>query len=268
MVLKSHLKQFESLPKAKAKFIKSLRLKKYRLQENSFVLEGEKNVSLLLASAHQVTTLVGTPHFLNTHRDLLQGRQLEVFSADKETLNNLGNLEENHNALAVAPILPSAAWEIAPQQYGLVLDDIQNPGNLGTIIRLADWYGLAGVICSPTTVELYNPKVLQASMGSFLHVKVYYTDLPSYLAEVCVPIMGTFTSGESLHDPHTVYPPEGLIVIGNEAKGINPQLLPYIQQKLSIPRYGQAESLNAALAAGIVCDNLRRVGYGRANSGH
>jgi len=263
MVFESHVKQFERLPKAKVKFIKSLRLKKNRLQENNFFLEGEKNVSLLLASAYEVTTLVATPHFLHTYAHLLQGRQMEVFSIPEETLRDLSNLEENHTALAVATIPPPAAWEITPQQYGLVLDDIQNPGNLGTIIRVADWYGLAGIICSPTTVELYNPKVLQASMGSFLHVKVHYTDLPSYLAKARVPIIGTFTSGESLHDPHTVYPSEGLIVIGNEAKGINPQLLPYIQQKLSIPRYGEAESLNAALAAAIVCDNLRRVWYGR-----
>lgn len=258
MVSESHLEQFEHFSKAKVKFIKSLRLKKYRLQKNSFILEGEKNVSLLLASAYQVTTLVATSHFLHTYAHLLQGRQIEVFSTHEGTLRDLSNLEENHTALAVATTPPPANWDILPQQYGLVLDNIQNPGNLGTIIRVADWYGLAGIICSPTTVELYNPKVLQASMGSFLNVKVHYTDLSSYLAKARVPIIGTFTNGENLHDPRTVYLSEGLIVIGNEAKGISPQLLPYIQQKLTIPRYGQAESLNAALAAAIVCDNLRR----------
>lgn len=266
MVLETQFKRFGHLSKAKAKLIKSLRLKKYRWQENSFVVEGEKNVSLLLASSYQVATVVATPHFLHTYAPLLQQSLLEVFSVDEKTLRDLSNLEENHTALAVAAIPPPAAWEILPQQYGLVLDDIQNPGNLGTIIRVADWYGLAGIICSPTTVDLYNPKVLQASMGSFLHVKVYYTDLPSYLAKAPVPIMGTFTSGESLHDPHTMYPSGGLIAIGNEAKGISSQLLPYIQQRLSIPRYGQAESLNAALAAAIVCDNLKRVGQGRLNN--
>jgi TrmH family RNA methyltransferase len=263
MVLEPHFKQFERLSKAKVKFIKSLRLKKYRLQENSFVLEGEKSVSLLLASPYQVTTLVATPHFLNAYAHLLQGRPIEVFSVHEAIIKDLSNLEENHTALAIAPMRPSVAWEILPRQYGLVLDDIQNPGNLGTIIRVADWYGLAGIICSPTTVDLYNPKVLQASMGSFLHVQVHYTDLTSYLAKAQVPIIGTFTSGESLHDPSTVYPAEGLIVIGNEARGISPQLLPYIQQRLHIPRYGQAESLNAALAAAIVCDNLKRVFHTR-----
>lgn len=260
MIWKPHLKKFEHLPSAKIKFIKKLRLKKYRLEENSFVLEGEKNVSLLLASTYQVTILVATPYFLHTYIHLLQDRPIEVFLANEETLRELSNLEENHTALAVATIPTPTAWQIGPQQYGLVLDDIQNPGNLGTIIRVADWYGLAGIICSPTTVELYNPKVLQASMGSFLHVQVHYTDLPSYLAKARLPIIGTFTSGESLHDPHTICPSEGLIIIGNESKGIHPQLLPYIQQKLTIPRYGQAESLNAALATAIVCDNLKQKG--------
>jgi RNA methyltransferase, TrmH family len=118
MVVESHLEQFERLSKTKVKFIKSLRLKKYRLQENSFVLEGEKNVSLLLASSYQVTMLIATSHFLNTYAHLLQERSIEVFSVSEETLRDLSNLEENHTALAVATIPPPVAWEI-PIRLGI-----------------------------------------------------------------------------------------------------------------------------------------------------
>lgn len=261
MVSQIHEGTAKGVSKSQAKYIKSLRFKKHRVLENRFVLEGEKNVCALLTSHYHVTMLVATPAFLMKYAHLLNNAAIEVFAMEREALTHLSALEANYTALAVAKIPPAEAWELHHKPYTLVLDNIQDPGNLGTIIRLADWYGLGGVVCSPTTVELYNPKVLQASMGSFIHVPVYYTDLPSYLAKATVPIIGTFTSGQSLHARETTYPAEGLIVIGNETHGIHAALLPYIQQRLTIPRYGHAESLNAALAAGIVCDNLMRVSY-------
>jgi len=260
MILQSHGGNFSSISKSKAKYIKRLGYKKYRLLENSFVIEGEKNVSLLLTSHYHVTILVATPLFLARYAHLLKNSSIEIFEIDREDLTYLSALEENYTALAVATI-PPPVLQLSSQPYSLVLDNIQDPGNLGTIIRLADWYGLGGIVCCPTTVELYNPKVLQASMGSFINVPVHYTDLPSYLAQAKVPIIGTFTSGESIHALETNYPPEGLIVVGNETHGINSELWPYIQQKITIPKYGHGESLNAALAAAIVCDNLSRVLY-------
>jgi RNA methyltransferase, TrmH family len=250
----SNLDSFKSLANKQAKFIKSLRLKKYRQQESSFVVEGAKNVSLLLASHYTVQMVVGTPAFLAAHSALWQGRALAVFQVAEAALAGLGSFKTNNAALAVAsmPALtapPAGAW-------GLVLDDIRDPGNLGTMVRIADWYNIPHLICSPNTVDLYNPKVLQASMGSFTRVQVHYTHLPTYLSSTALPILGTFTTGASVH--HASLPLPGLVVVGNEAKGISPDVLPYIQQRMSIPRYGQAESLNAAMATAIVCDHWRR----------
>eukprot|EP01132_Coremiostelium_polycephalum_P002940 gene2940-3666_t len=253
-----HCNDFGKFSKNHIKFIKSLRLKKYRLQEKKFVLEGAKNVTLLLASNYHVDMLVATSHFLDEHQSLLQQHNLPIFQIEQETLSNLGTFQENNAALAVATIPANQPIDISAHQYGLVLDGINDPGNLGTILRVADWYGISTVICSPSTVELYNPKVLHASMGSFMHTKVYYTDLPTYLSQTTLPIIGTFTQGENIHHPKMSWPLGGLLVIGNESHGISKTILPYIQQKVSIPRYGQAESLNAALATAIICDHVMR----------
>lgn len=266
MISQFHEGQFKRIATSQAKYIKSLRCKKGRIRANSFLLEGEKNVQLLLTSHYHITLLVATNTFLTKYAHLLNNSTMEVLAIDRAALTHLSALEENYTALAVATIPLSQAFYCDTQPYTLVLDNIQNPGNLGTIIRLADWYGLGGIVCSPTTVELYNPKVLQASMGSFINVPVHYTDLPSYLAAATVPIIGTFTSGQSIHAKETIYPAEGLIVIGNEVHGIHATLLPYIQHKLTIPRYGYAESLNAALAAAIVCDNVMRVLHQRSSA--
>ena len=253
-----HVETAEKLSKSRLKFIKSLRLKKYRLQENAFAIEGAKNVKLLLESDYEVQLVVGTAKFLHLHRELLMHRAVKTFQVGEELLASLGVLQHNNAALAVASIKPNRPITVADGEYGLVLDDIRDPGNLGTIIRIADWYGIGAIICSTTTVELCNPKVLHASMGSFTKVKLYYTDLPTYLNEAQLPIIGAFTTGEDVH--YASLPSEGLIVIGNETRGISKALMPYIQQQVSIPRYGGAESLNAAIATAILCDNLRRGG--------
>jgi len=255
----SHFQVYKSFSNAKVKFIKSLRLKKYRLQENSFILEGEKNVTQLLASDYQIKMVVCTAHFLNLYAHLLTKQVIEVFQVDEHILSALGTFQENNAALAIATIPENKPFELDKRPYSLVLDDMNDPGNLGTIIRIADWYQLGGIICSTNTVELYNSKVLHASMGSFLRVHVYYTDLSTYLAQSELPILGAFTNGPNIHDPEKTWPATGLIVIGNEAHGINQRLTPYIHQKISIPRYGHAESLNAAVATAVICDNLMRI---------
>lgn len=247
---------FQKLSSRHVKFIKSLRLKKYRQQEKAFLVEGAKNVAQLLAAPHTVQMLVGTPSFLAAHQALWQHRVEAVFQTDKATLAGLGTLTANQAALAVAPI-PAQSSEALPQEaWGLVLDDIRDPGNLGAILRIAAWYNIPTVVCSPTTVDLYNPKVLQASMGAFLQVQVHYTPLPTLLSHTTQPILGTFTAGDNLH--HVSLPCPSWIVIGNESQGIRPAVMPYIQQRITIPRYGQTASLNAAMATAIVCDHWKR----------
>lgn len=247
---------FQKLSSREAKFIKSLRLKKYRQQENAFVIEGAKNVTQLLTSSHAIQMLIGTPSFLAAHHALWQDKPYPIFQTDEHTLASLGILTTNKAALAVAPI-PAQHEEAPPADtWGLVLDNISDPGNLGTIVRTADWYNIPSLVCSPTTVDLYNPKVLQASMGSFLRVQVHYTPLPAFLNSTSQPIVGTFTQGDNLH--HATLPSPGWVVIGNESQGISPEIFSYIQQHITIPRYGQAESLNAAVATAIVCDRWQQ----------
>jgi len=252
-------KTSEGLTRERVKFIKNLRLKKHRIQENCFFVEGNKNVKALLASSYVVTMLLGTHSFLKELAPHFDQRIKEVFEVNAAMLNKLSALENNNMALAVALTPPNNPFFIAPNNYALILDHIQDPGNLGTILRIAAWYGFAGVICSKDTVELYNPKVIQASMGAFLQIPIYYTDLVAYLAKCPLPIIGAFTQGENLHGPTINLPSNGLVVIGNEARGINKALYPYIQKKVTIPKYGKGDSLNAAIAAAVICDQLKRI---------
>ena len=159
-------------------------------------------------------------------------------------------------ALAVARQKPNQPFPLAANEFALVLDDLRDPGNLGTIIRTADWYGIAKIIASEETADVYGPKVISATMGSFTRVSIFYTDLATYLKDTPHRVFGTYLDGT---DVHTVdFGVGGLIVIGNESKGIAPPLEAFITDKITIPRYGLAESLNAGIATAVVCDNVRR----------
>ncbi len=138
----------------------------------------------------------------------------------------------------------------------MVLDGIQDPGNFGTIIRIADWFGIKQIVASEDTVELYNPKVIQSTMGSFLRVNVWYQPLPGFLQSAGIPVYGALLNGKNMHGEPPVT--EGLLVIGNESKGISKELLPFISHPITIPRLGGAESLNAAVAAGIIVSHLTK----------
>jgi TrmH family RNA methyltransferase len=151
---------------------------------------------------------------------------------------------------------PNSPLVVSEQEYGIVLDDIHDPGNLGTIVRTADWFGIRKIIASPETADFYNPKVISATMGSFTRVQVYYTDLATYLSGTKHRIYGAFLDGTDIHSVR--FTNGGLIVIGSESHGISAELAPFVREKVTIPKYGQAESLNAAIATAIICDNLRR----------
>lgn len=250
------ISSWEKLSQQQSKFIKSLHSKKYRQQARVFLVEGTKSIATLLASDYTVQLVVGTASFMATHSPLLHKRGIAAIDVTAQKLTSLSALKTNSTALAVVEMPAVSPPPTALPTRALALDNIRDPGNLGTIIRIADWYGISTLICAEHTVDLYNPKVLQASMGSFAHVKVYYTDLSMYLAQLSVPIVGTFTQGASIHQASL--PAHGLVVIGNEAQGISQAVLPHIQHAISIPRYGQAESLNAAIATAIVCDHWQR----------
>jgi TrmH family RNA methyltransferase len=240
------------ISKARAKFIKSLQVKKYRKQEQSFVVEGRKGVEELLESDFVTTVVCATKEFIESH-DL--GR-IEVFEATQSELEAIGSAESNDSALAVARMKDNSRPSLSANEYALVLDDIRDPGNLGTIIRTSDWYGIRNIIASEETADFYNPKVIRSTMGSFCRVNVFYTSLEEFLGGVKSTVYGTFLGGSNVHELKFV--PPGLIVIGNESSGISKAISKFVTQKITIPKFGRAESLNAGIATGIILDNLKR----------
>ncbi len=244
------------LSKARIKYIKSLQIKKYRKQEQRFVVEGEKGVAELLQSDFPTDLVLVTDAFQQRYGSLLRKFKGECIVVKPAALTGLGELKTNEMALAVAVMKENKPIQTDNKKWTLVLDDIRDPGNLGTIIRIADWYALQGIVASPETTDLYSSKVIQASMGSFTRVPVYYTPLPEFLQQQTVPVLGAFLEGENVHRFRA--PGGGLLVIGNESSGISDKVARFVTHRITIPRFGSAESLNAAVATAILCDNIFR----------
>ncbi len=243
------------LSKARIKFIKSLQLKKYRKQEQCFVVQGEKSVLETLQAGLEVQQLLATPGFIERNAHALTYYRGEVLTVKADELAALGEYNSNDASLAIVKI-PANELPQTFTGFSLMLDDIRDPGNLGTMIRTADWYGIETILASEETADVYNSKVIQASMGSFTRVRVFYIDLKEFLTSNKRPVYGTFLQGESVHTHR--FGSEGIIVIGNEANGISPEVAKFVTQKITIPAFGKAESLNAAIATAVVLDNLRR----------
>ncbi len=248
------------LSKNKIKYIHSLKEKKFRDQYLTFVAEGDKMVSDLLPVL-RCELLLATPDFLKSVED--KGFDIkEVLEVSKTDIERASFLRNPQQVLAVfyQPVYTLDTCDIG-NQLSLALDGIQDPGNLGTIIRLADWYGIENIVCSADTVDVYNPKVVQATMGALARVKVHYTDLSRWFADKKdIPVYGTFLNGEDMYE--SKISPTGIIVMGNEGNGIRPEIEKYISKKLYIPNYPKgsatSESLNVAIATAIVCSEFRR----------
>jgi RNA methyltransferase, TrmH family len=238
------------------KLIKSLQNKKYRKVHQLFLVEGAKSVQELLSSEYKIHMLFSTDEFFRDNLRRIERNGCPYQQVSAADLDNLGAFQTNNAALALVHTQPNRPLQLSDKEYALALDEIRDPGNLGTILRIADWYGIRKIICSETTADIYNPKVISASMGSFTRVETYYCSLENYLKTFPYPVYGAFLSGESVHS--VAFAPAGLIVMGNESQGIRPQLEPFIRHKISIPRYGGAESLNVGIATAIICDNWRR----------
>lgn len=212
------------------------------------MVEGAKSVRELLSSDFEVQILVGTSEFLNS---VNPQNNVEVVEVTVKDLQGLGDFQTNDSAIAVAKMKPNDHFSVARDEFALVLDDIRDPGNLGTIIRTADWFGVRKIIASSETADFYNQKVINATMGSFTRIKMLYVDLAIYLDQVKIPVYGAYLNGTNLGSVN--FGAGGLVVIGNESKGISNDLEKFITHKVTIPRVGRAESLNAAIAAGILC---------------
>jgi len=173
-------------------------------------------------------------------------------------LDKISTLQAPQGILALVhtPESSKANKDELKNKFTLVLDGIQDPGNLGTIIRTADWFGIKEVICSPNTVEVYNPKTVQATMGSLCRVKVSYQDLPELLSDIKIPVFGAMLDGNSLYE--TQWGKEGLVILGNEGQGVSQEIINLIDRPVTIPRVGEAESLNVAVSAAIFCADISR----------
>ncbi|MEZ4972085.1 MAG: RNA methyltransferase [Cyclobacteriaceae bacterium] len=243
------------ISKNQAKFIKSLQLKKYRKQAQCFVVDGEKGVKEAIRSDFELVQIVCTESFAESSEALFP-KGVEVIMASEKQLSQISSFQTNENVLAVLRQKPNQIPQIA-SDFVLVLDDIRDPGNLGSIIRSADWFGVRKIIASPETADFYNPKVINATMGSFTRVSFGYTDLVELFSDTDAKVYGTFMKGSDVHLFSFAGP--AYIVIGNEGQGISPQVERFVTDRISIPGVEGAESLNAAVATGIVLDNLSRL---------
>ncbi|TAJ14933.1 RNA methyltransferase [Marinilabiliaceae bacterium JC017] len=253
------------LSKNKKKLITTLQRKKYREQHKLFIAEGHKLVSDLLLASLTAETLIASEEWLANHQEIIQNRNIETIEASSNELKSISLLKSPPPVIGLFKMI-SIPLDINSLQnkLSLVLDDIQDPGNLGTILRLADWFGIKNIICSPNTADLYNPKVIQASMGAIARVNAHYTPLTPFLESINkmgdLPVYGTFLEGRTIYNEELST--KGLIVLGNEGKGISNEISSYISHKLFIPSYPAneptSESLNVATATAIVCSEFRR----------
>ncbi|MDF2157024.1 RNA methyltransferase [Algoriphagus sp. CAU 1675] len=245
------------LSKNTVKFIKSLHQKKYRFESGKFFVEGEKSVQEVLSSNFETELLLATELFLEKNQKLLESFRGELISVSPKQLESLGQYQSNDSCLAVVKMKANQPFSPEKDELIIALDDVRDPGNLGTILRIADWYGIKNLVFSPQTAELYNPKVIQSSMGSFTRVNFFYGDLEQIFQKWNLPVYGAFLDGENVHQIKRVQP--GVILMGNESKGISEKLEKWISKKVTIPAFGNAESLNVAIATAIICDNFKRI---------
>jgi len=252
------------ISKNKSKFIIALQKKKVRDEEGLFIIEGDKLVKEFLASKVPLKMLIAKAEFLSSLTQDLRMMADEIEEVSYEELKLLSTLKTPHNAMAVLPI-PKREPDTDEILKKLVvaLDFVQDPGNLGTIIRAAAWFGIKNIICSTDCVDVYNPKVIQASMGAILHVNVFYVNLKEFFLlarKENISVFGTLLEGDSIYN-HKL-DNKGIILLGNESNGISNELIPYITEKIMIPKFNSAksgiDSLNVGMAASIVFSEFLR----------
>lgn len=244
------------ISKAQISFIKSLHLKKYRREHGLFIVEGLKSIIDFLLSGYVVDAIYYTGNLAPNLGKL--SNKLQLININSSELARISTLNTPQGELAIVKIPQNTPLtnESLKGSFSLILDNVQDPGNMGTIIRTADWFGFKRIICSPDSVEVYNPKVVQASMGSLPRVEVHYTELALLIKGSDLPVYGAMLQGKSIYD--TQFPKEGLLILGNEGQGISREISDLISFPITIPRFGSAESLNVAVSASIICSEIRR----------
>lgn len=240
------------ISKNQLKLVRALGQKKQRKQLGQFLVQGEKNIVELLSSSMSVKHIFATPEFIQSHQDLLPSAI--TVEASEQELTKVSTLSSNNAAIAVVDIPQVQLTDLSG--ITLVLDGVSDPGNLGTIIRLADWYGVDQIICSEDCADTYNPKTISSTMGSFTRVSVTYQNLEQVLSDNTLPVYGAYLGGESVHTKQ--YAKDCLLVMGSESHGIREVASRFVTDKITIPAFGAAESLNVAMATGIILDNIKR----------
>jgi TrmH family RNA methyltransferase len=247
------------ISKTKLKELAGYKQQKRCSEEGVFVVEGVKMCAEVLAAKCPVKYICATNSWLAQHPDL--PTEAEVHEVDREALERLSGLKTPNEVWMLLPRQANSQFSILNSQFTLVLDRLQDPGNLGTIIRTADWFGVRHIVCSPDTVSCYNPKVVQSSMGSLLRTRIDYCPLPEWLATCGMPVYGALLDGDDLWGGTVPLPSaEGAVLaIGNEAAGISPEVQQHVTHRVKIPNIGgTAESLNAAVACAILTAELLR----------
>jgi TrmH family RNA methyltransferase len=242
------------------KYINSLKIKKYRQQHKAFFVEGEKGVAELFQSTFHIVKVFALREWIDANYSLLENRNTEIQEITPDELKKISDLISPNLVIAIAEI----PGQELPDSNGfkgmmLALDGIRDPGNMGTIIRTADWFGIKRIICSTDSVDIFNPKVVQATMGSFSRIEVFYVDLQHFFSSLpsTIPVFGALLEGPDLSEKS--FRKEGIILIGSESHGISKNLVPFVNEPVYIPHFmantssGAAESLNASIANGIIC---------------
>jgi RNA methyltransferase, TrmH family len=252
------------LTKNQIKEIRSLESKKNRTISGLFIAEGKKLITELITSKILIDTIITIEEYSSGFQKMQSHTSFEIMIVPKEVINKISLLKSPQGCIALCKI-PTTLLPEHPAENNIVfcLDDIQDPGNLGTIVRLANWFGMNDIICSPSSADIYNPKVVQATMGALSRVHVHYTPLKPFLESQekwNEPVFGTFLDGEDLY--RSSLHRNGIIVMGNEGKGISEELVPYIKRKITIPHFQfsqqKPDSLNVSIAAAIIVSEFMR----------
>ncbi|MDO3626079.1 RNA methyltransferase [Mucilaginibacter sp. BT774] len=244
------------LSKSQINLLKSLQQKKFRREHGLFIVEGHKSIAEFINSAYLVEAIYYTRSF--DSKVLKLSQKINSCEISATELEKVSSLKTPQDALALIkiPQWPVLHHEQLKGKFSLVLDGVQDPGNMGTIIRIADWFGIDHIICSEDTVDAYNPKVVQACMGSLARVKIHYTSLTELLPGIKLPVFGALLNGANIYE--TDFGKEGLIVMGNEGNGLRPEIKEMVDKGITIPRIGKAESLNVAIATALFCSEITR----------
>ena len=238
----------ETLSKNKIKWIRSLALKKNREKEALFIIEGEKMVEeIIQLYPDRIEFVISNDESFDKFES--------VFFANDRDFKQISSFKTPNKLIAIVKIIENKS--IISKGLVLMLDGIQDPGNMGTILRSADWFNVKSIICSKTCVDIYNPKVIQASMGAIFRMNVQYKDLAGFIEETKLPVYGALLEGENVYT--TTLNPSAILILGNEGNGISDEVQQLIDHPIHIPRFGKSESLNVAVATGILLSEFGRI---------